>query len=46
MVFFFMTNLIIVFGVTLMLAESSQVRARKLLADFRIWWIDKGFSQG
>jgi lycopene cyclase domain-containing protein len=37
MVFFFMTNLIIVFGMTLMLAEESQQRAQELLSTWRAW---------
>ncbi len=37
MLFFFMTNLIIGFGVTLMLAEESQARAQAMLARFRAW---------
>lgn len=37
MLFFFMTNLIIGFGVTLMLAEESQARAQAMLAKYRAW---------
>jgi hypothetical protein len=41
MVFFLMTNTIIAFGVTLMLAEASKQRARAMTV-----WLKKAFANG
>jgi lycopene cyclase domain-containing protein len=41
MLFFLMTNLIIVFGVTLMRSEVSQARARAMLARLKETWQDR-----
>jgi lycopene cyclase domain-containing protein len=45
MLFFLMTNLIIAFGVTLMLSEASQERARAMLARVKETWGERSSSE-